>query len=286
MECIEVLKEFKWKKLFILALIGVFLQDIIIERAIPFLLLNNAVDISYQEFSRAAQIILYVALAVYLYRSVDDYRWLHLASFAIIAVMLSSIVLFIFTVILSSQPGLSILIAVGNFMLLITLILAVVLGAIISVIYEKIMPEDKSKLLRNCFFIGISLVALIVLIESFLTFWLAFPIEDHLFLTSILHSGPFIFIYVFYTIFMMIPSAGGLFLFLGIPPSTSLSFNSFIGNLGVYLAYYTLFFFLIGYFYIRSKESYNKAGWIILMILPIAIHLIAAGYIFLAQALS
>lgn len=260
------LKKINWKLLLIITGIAVLLQDIILERLIPLIFMNNTTDANFTIFLFSTQLLIYAFFGFYLYKKAEEYKFLNAVLLSLTAAILSSLLYFIIQSIISMQPGSIILIALINLIVVFYLLFATAVGALVAQIHSKLDPEVKYyRMLKFCFVLGI--------LTSLFTFVLNW----------ILQSYYALFVFAPASLFNSVPVVLSLFLFRigGSDP-----FGTPLPYILIYVLYYFLFFFFVGLFYIKARHDEKKALWILLLVLLILIHLVCAAFILLLFVLG
>lgn len=280
----KFIENIEWKNILFLAVFAIILQDIIIERIIPLVFMNNAIDSDYLLFMQSAQFLIYICLAFYLCRIIADKKILNLTVFIILASLISSILVFIIytsAVIIQSLPIAQIvnvlLLSLYNLSLVFSLIIPAIIGYLSEKIYLRLIPEETPFFMK--LFLPIAVViSLLTVIPAIL-----FPGFD-IFLLSF-SGAPLLPLIILAPVWLAIAYLASMVPFLASGFFGQIEFQSPLTLLWIFISYYTLFLFFAGYFYMRFKET-RHVRWIFVIALMIILHLICAGIMFMGFALG
>lgn len=280
---IEAITNLKWKKLLFFSILAIFLQDVIIERLIPFLFMNNSIDSEYRLFLISTQFLVYLLLSFYLCRTIEENRFLHLAMFAILATLVSSTLAFLIFLILSWQILNSVLASVYNLLLIFSLIIPILIGYFSEKVYSYLFPYETPVFIKLCLPLGIAL-SILTIIPSFYV-----PHGPNPFIA--INGIPILLLMLlqpllmfFANVLQFIPLFILSGLFLGIT-----DFRSPLTYLWFLIMYYTLLFLFIGY--ICTKFRRFSTRWRIVILasiisLIVLLHIFGMAVMFIGIGLS
>jgi len=275
MNQVGFLSKIEWRYLLVFLITGFVLQ-VIFGKLIPWIISKNTIRVwesilgwDYLLGMLLVWFLMYLVFAFIIYRTVTEYKFLHIVFLVIAAAILSATSL-IFIRLIKGQLALNngLVWLLGNSLVLlaifvIPLLIAGIIGFFSAKRYSKLIKE-------STLFMKLSLpIATLISLGSVLLMIYSNAIDTY---PKSYFPG---FYAILMTAFNIIP-----YLISKIP---FFFFGEMYKNPWLYLwfliIYYTLFFFWLAFCHMKFKEE-RKAKWIIFLILPILIHIICAFFAF------